>query len=91
MQYIQVNTLCERRFYEKYISRTVVTRQEISPLIWIFLMNIEPSQTYLILNIKSKLIKLAKVINIEINNEQTEKFYKYMKLLQEWNEKINFK
>ena len=57
MQYIQVNILCERRFYEKYISRTVVTRQEISPLIWIFLMNIEPSQTYLILNIKSKLIK----------------------------------
>ena len=40
-------------------------------------------------NFKSKLIKLAKVINIEINNEQTEKFYKYMKLLQEWNEKIN--
>ena len=40
-------------------------------------------------NFKNKLIKLANVINIEINNEQTEKFYKYMKLLQEWNEKIN--
>ena len=31
----------------------------------------------------------AKAINIEMNNEQAEKFYKYMKLLIEWNEKIN--
>ena len=40
-------------------------------------------------NFKNKLIKLSNAINIEINNEQTEKFYKYMMFLQEWNEKIN--
>ena len=37
----------------------------------------------------SKLIDLAKQINIEISTEQAEKFYKYMKLLLDWNEKIN--
>ena len=56
MQYIQVNILCERRFYEKYISRTVVTRQEISPLIWIFLMNTEQAQIHPILKISEKII-----------------------------------
>ena len=29
------------------------------------------------------------VLNIEITQEQLEKFYKYMNLLIEWNEKIN--
>ena len=37
----------------------------------------------------SKLIELAKQINIEIDPHQVEKFYKYMILLLEWNEKIN--
>lgn len=36
-------------------------------------------------NLKEKLNK----INIEINNEQAQKFYNYMNLLLEWNEKIN--
>lgn len=40
-------------------------------------------------NFKNKLIGLSRAINIEMNNEQAEKFYKYMKLLIEWNEKIN--
>ena len=40
-------------------------------------------------NFKRKLMEKAKAINIEMNNEQEEKFYKYMKLLIEWNEKIN--
>ena len=40
-------------------------------------------------NFKWKLMEKAKAINIEMNNEQAEKFYKYMKLLIEWNEKIN--
>ena len=40
-------------------------------------------------NFKRKLMEKAKAINIEMNNEQAEKFYKYMKLLIEWNEKIN--
>ncbi len=33
--------------------------------------------------------KHLKEINIELKKEQTEKFYKYMNLLLEWNEKIN--
>lgn len=33
--------------------------------------------------------KYLKEINIELKKEQTEKFYKYMNLLLEWNEKIN--
>lgn len=37
----------------------------------------------------SKLIELAKKINIEIVPHLAEKFYKYMILLLEWNEKIN--
>lgn len=36
-----------------------------------------------------KLKNLLNKINIEINNEQIELFYKYMNLLLEWNEKIN--
>ena len=40
-------------------------------------------------NFKRKLMEKAKAINIEMNNEQAEKFYKYMKLLIQWNEKIN--
>ena len=31
----------------------------------------------------------SKLINIELNEEQIQKFYKYMNLLLEWNEKIN--
>lgn len=31
----------------------------------------------------------AKLINIELEDKQTEKFYNYMNLLLEWNEKIN--
>ena len=31
----------------------------------------------------------AKYLNIEINNKQIEKFYQYMNLLLEWNQKIN--
>ncbi len=37
------------------------------------------------LNLKEKLNK----INIEINDNQVQKFYEYMNLLLEWNEKIN--
>lgn len=33
--------------------------------------------------------KEAKAIDIELNNEQTDKFYEYTKLLLEWNTKIN--
>lgn len=33
--------------------------------------------------------KYLKEINMELKKEQTEKFYKYMNLLLEWNEKIN--
>lgn len=38
---------------------------------------------------KTKLCKLALEINIEISDKQAEKFYDYMNLLLEWNEKIN--
>ena len=38
---------------------------------------------------KNKMIELSKKINIDITDEQLEKFYRYMELLLEWNEKIN--
>ena len=38
---------------------------------------------------KKTITFLAKEIDIEFNEEQVEKFYKYMQLLLEWNEKIN--
>lgn len=38
---------------------------------------------------KSELIKQLKKIDIEIDEEKVIKFYKYMNLLIEWNEKIN--
>lgn len=37
----------------------------------------------------NKIINTGKSINVEISLEQAEKFYKYMELLLEWNEKIN--
>lgn len=37
----------------------------------------------------SKLKEKLNNINIKINNEQAQKFYEYMNLLLEWNEKIN--
>ena len=39
--------------------------------------------------ISLELKEKAKKININLNNEQVENFYKYMELLLEWNEKIN--
>lgn len=36
-----------------------------------------------------KLISIGKQINVDINEEQANKFYKYMELLLEWNEKMN--
>lgn len=38
---------------------------------------------------KNKMIELSKKINIDITDEQLKKFYRYMYLLLEWNEKIN--
>ena len=38
---------------------------------------------------KNKLINLSTKINIELSDENAEKFYNYMNLLLEWNEKIN--
>jgi len=38
---------------------------------------------------KNKLKEISKQINIDLNEEQLEKFKKYMHLLLEWNEKIN--
>lgn len=38
---------------------------------------------------KDKLKEISKKINIELNDEQLNKFNKYMDLLLEWNEKIN--
>jgi len=37
----------------------------------------------------NKLQTEAKKIGVELNNNQLEQFYKYMKILLEWNEKIN--
>ena len=36
-----------------------------------------------------KLVKKASMINIQITNIEADMFYKYMKILLEWNEKIN--
>ena len=41
------------------------------------------------IELKEELKRLAKKIDININNEQADKFLKYMDLLLEWNEKIN--
>lgn len=37
----------------------------------------------------NSLIEKAKMLNIEITQEQAQQFYKYMQLLLEWNEKMN--
>lgn len=37
----------------------------------------------------NKIISQAKMLDIELTDDQIEKLYKYMKLLLEWNEKIN--
>ena len=41
------------------------------------------------INFKNKMIELSKKINIELTEEQIKKYYEYMKLLLEWNEKVN--
>lgn len=38
---------------------------------------------------KEELLKKAKMINVELNEKQVNQFYDYMKMIQEWNEKIN--
>lgn len=38
---------------------------------------------------KNKMIELAKMINVELTEEQIINFFEYMNLLLEWNEKIN--
>ena len=38
---------------------------------------------------KKRFLELANKININLTEDQIDKFYKYMKLLLEWNEKIN--
>ena len=38
---------------------------------------------------KNKIIELSNKINVEITDEQISKYYEYMNLLLEWNEKIN--
>ena len=40
-------------------------------------------------NFKNKICELLQEINIEITEEKIKKFYNYMNLLLEWNEKIN--
>ena len=40
-------------------------------------------------NFEKIFLELANKININLTEEQIDKFYKYMKLLLEWNEKIN--
>ncbi len=40
-------------------------------------------------NFKKLFLELANKININLTENQLDKFYKYMKLLVEWNEKIN--
>lgn len=40
-------------------------------------------------NFKNKMMELSKKINVEITDKQIEKYFKYMNLLLEWNEKIN--
>ena len=41
------------------------------------------------MSFSENLIKECENINLEISLEDANKFYKYMKLLLEWNEKIN--
>ncbi len=38
---------------------------------------------------ENKMKELSKKINVDLTDEQVEKFYEYMNLLLEWNEKIN--
>ncbi len=38
---------------------------------------------------KEELLKKSKMINVELNEKQVNQFYNYMKMIQEWNEKIN--
>lgn len=38
---------------------------------------------------KEELLKKAKKINVELKEKQVNQFYDYMKMIQEWNEKIN--
>lgn len=40
-------------------------------------------------NLKKRFLELANKININLTENQIEKFYKYMELLLEWNKKIN--
>ncbi|MBR0427882.1 MAG: 16S rRNA (guanine(527)-N(7))-methyltransferase RsmG [Clostridia bacterium] len=40
-------------------------------------------------NFKNKMMELSKKIDVQLNDEQIIKFYKYMNLLLDWNEKIN--
>ena len=40
-------------------------------------------------NFKNKLVELAEKLSIKLSDSQIEKFYEYMLLLLEWNEKIN--
>ena len=42
-----------------------------------------------ILEFNNSLIEKANCIGIEISQENAKQFYKYMKLLLEWNEKMN--
>ena len=38
---------------------------------------------------KEELLKKSKMINVELDEKQINQFYNYMKMIQEWNEKIN--
>ncbi len=38
---------------------------------------------------KNKIIKLSKIIDVELTDEQIEKYFNYMNILLEWNENIN--
>jgi len=38
---------------------------------------------------KEELLQKSKIINVELNDNQINQFYDYMKMIQEWNEKIN--
>ena len=40
-------------------------------------------------NFKNKMMELSKKINTQLNDEQITKYFKFMNLLLEWNEKIN--
>lgn len=41
------------------------------------------------IDFKNKIINLSKKIDIELNDAEVEKYFEYMNLLVEWNEKIN--